>query len=491
MNHQFDTLIVIMGNQLFPSLDTLKPDFSTLVFMAEDLQLCKRYRYHRMKLVLVLSAMRSYRDRMQQYYPVEYWSIDGKGQHKSFVEKLSTTLHSHHIKHIKCFEIPDRDARHLVENFCSSHHIKLSVYPSPGFLTPLSEFKAERMQHFYIRQRKRLNLLMVDNKPAGGSWSYDKENRKPLPRKIYIPEPNFPKQTDHTENIKSIIDKLFPDHPGDSSDFCFPTTRDQALHFFDDFLKHRFIKFGPYEDAISKTSPFIFHSVISPALNIGLITPEDIISKLCAYIDDENIPLSTLEGFIRQIIGWREYIYGMYRILNFNKNFFNHQRKLTKFWYNGTTGIPPLDTCIRRVHQYGYLHHIERLMIVGNLMLLCNIHPDDVYTWFMELFIDSSDWVMTPNVYGMSQFADGGQIATKPYIAGSNYILRMSNYAKGDWCSTVDGLYWRFINQHKAFFSSNPRMGIMIRSLEKLDKNRKQNIFAAAESFIERTTISA
>ncbi|MDZ7722492.1 MAG: FAD-binding domain-containing protein [candidate division KSB1 bacterium] len=286
----------------------------------------------------------------------------------------------------------------------------------------------------------------------------------------------------------SFVEKTFPDHPGSIAEFSLPTTRTQALSFFDDFLQNRFEQFGPYEDAINSEHPFLFHSIISPALNIGLVTPQDILDKLEPIMYAGDVHLPSLEGLIRQIVGWREYMYGMYRILNLKGNFFQQKRRLTQAWYEGTTGIPPLDHCIQKALRYGYLHHIERLMIVGNLMLLSGIHPKEVFTWFMELFVDSADWVMTPNVYGMSQFADGGQIATKPYIAGSNYILKMSNYKKGTWCDIADGLYWRFIEMHKDFFDTNPRMRIMTRALMNLDKNHKQTIFTAAESFIDRTT---
>ena len=198
-----------------------------------------------------------------------------------------------------------------------------------------------------------------------------------------------------------------------------------------------------------------------------------------------------MEGFLRQILGWREFIRGVYQ--NYSekmesKNYWGHKRKMTDAWYEGTTGIPPLDDAIKGAQEYGYTHHINRLMILSNVMNMCEIDPDEIYKWFMEMFIDSSEWVMVPNVYGMGTFADGGTFATKPYICGSSYMLRMSNFKKGDWCEIVDGLYWNFIEKNRDFFASNPRLGLMVRSLEKMNKDRKDAIYKAAHEFIDKHT---
>ena len=195
-----------------------------------------------------------------------------------------------------------------------------------------------------------------------------------------------------------------------------------------------------------------------------------------------------MEGFVRQIIGWREYVRGLYHTLDMRGNHFGHTGKLTKHWYDGTTGIEPLDDCIRRVNRIGYTHHIERLMVVGNIMLLSGIHPDEVHRWFMEMYIDSSDWVMIPNVFGMATFADGGIMSTKPYTCSSNYILKMSNYKKGDWCNIVDGLYWRFVEKNRSLYEKNIRLSFQLRLLERMDPDRKQMIFNKAERFISENT---
>ena len=191
---------------------------------------------------------------------------------------------------------------------------------------------------------------------------------------------------------------------------------------------------------------------------------------------------------MRQIMGWREFLRGIYHYYDLEENYFNHQRKLTKAWYEGTTGIPPLDDTIKKAQQYGYTHHIERLMVAGNLMLMSGLHPQEVYRWFMEMYVDSADWVMAPNVFGMSQFAEGGIFATKPYISGSNYLKKMSDYGQGDWCDIVDGLYWGFIDRHRETFAKNQRMGMMLATLKRMNPEKKERIFKAAEAWIQKVT---
>jgi deoxyribodipyrimidine photolyase-related protein len=236
------------------------------------------------------------------------------------------------------------------------------------------------------------------------------------------------------------------------------------------------MEFGIYEDAIHKENSILNHSVLSPMLNIGLLTPKLVIAKSLSYAKANNIPINSLEGFVRQITGWREFIRGIYESRGSDErtlNFWEFKRKIPASFYDGTTGMPPIDETIKRVLQTGYCNHIERLMILGNFMLLCEFDPDEVYKWFMELFIDAYDWVMVTNVYGMSQFADGGLMASKPYISGSNYIMKMSNYKKGEWQKAWDGLFWRFMDKQRTFFLSNPRLGMLVRMFDKMP-NEKQ-----------------
>jgi deoxyribodipyrimidine photolyase-related protein len=266
-----------------------------------------------------------------------------------------------------------------------------------------------------------------------------------------------------------------------------PLTRKAAIENLDYFLKIKFRDFGTYEDAILKEDTFLFHSGISNSLNIGLITPSDVIEKALNFAKTENIPINSLEGFIRQIIGWREFIRGIYQnhsVKQINGNYFNFSRELQSSWYIGTTGIEPLDDAINFSDKFGYTHHINRLMVIANIMTLCEVHPRAVYRWFMEMYVDASEWVMVPNVFGMGTFADGGIFSTKPYICGSNYILKMSNYKKGDWCNVVDGLYWLFIDRNMNKLKNNPRLTFMKKNLDNMNESRRELIFDAARQFI-------
>ena len=249
------------------------------------------------------------------------------------------------------------------------------------------------------------------------------------------------------------------------------------------------MEFGTYEDAIVAEGTILNHSVLTPMLNVGLITPEEIVGTSLLYAKENDVPINSTEGFIRQIIGWREFIRGVYETRGRDerlKHFWGFSKKIPPSFYDGTTGIYPIDQTIKKILKTGYCHHIERLMVLGNFMLLCEFDPDEVYRWFMELFIDAYDWVMVPNVYGMSQFADEGLFATKPYISGSNYLMKMSNYKKGDWQAVWDGLFWRFMHVNRDFFLKNPRLGMLVRTFDKMSDEKKENHLGNAEEFLRK-----
>ena len=474
--------------------------------MAEDLGLCTYFKHHKQKLVLFLAAMRSHADELREAgYTVEYHAFDlSKAPEKKpkYLERFTAYLKEHDIQSVEHFEIEDRDFENAFERAVEKAGVATAEHASPMFLTS-RELLEERlgkgkpfMARFYEWQRKRLGILVdADGKPAGGKWSFDAENRKRLPKKIDLPEEPWAQPTQHVRDLIPWVNEHFAKHPGalDEKGWWIPTTREQAQQWLADFLEQRFYNFGDYEDAISQRGVILFHSALTMPLNMGLLTPQEIVDAALAYSQANRINLNSLEGFIRQIIGWREFIHGIDRQFGEKQdeeNFFGHTRKLGKQWHAGTTGIPVLDDTISHLDQYGWCHHIERLMVLGNLMLLCEVDPKDAYEFFMEYFVDSSDWVMGPNVYGMALFSDGGIFATKPYISGSNYLIKMSDYPKGDWCDIVDGLYWRFVEKKQSYLKSNPRLSLMLGSLRKMDPARKEKIFTAAENFIAETTVA-
>jgi deoxyribodipyrimidine photolyase-related protein len=328
-------------------------------------------------------------------------------------------------------------------------------------------------------------LIDQNNNPIGGKWSFDEENRKKLPKNFIAPA--LPKFTADKIDLEvfNLVNLNFKDHPGHTSDYWLPTDRKNSYNWLKSFVLERLSNFGPFEDALSEKHDFINHSVLTPFLNTGLLTPDEIIIAVINEAKKQQYPINSVEGFIRQIIGWREFIRGIYQ--NYSEiqdtsNFWNHHRKLNDKWYTGDTGIAPLDHVIKKASKIGYAHHIERLMVVGSLMLLLEVHPQEAHRWFMEMFIDSSDWVMGPNVYGMTLHSDGGIFATKPYFCGSNYYKKMGDFKGGEWEIAVDGLYWMFIEKNKSFFNKNPRTSFMSKNLEKISKERKEQMFQAAEA---------
>ncbi len=487
--------VLILGNQLFDPtliLKRLGNEKNISFFMREDQELCTYFKFHQHKIIFFLAAMRTYANELKQNgLNIHYEEMDQNPV--SYEKALLAYLKLKNIKKVYHFEIEDKFFETRLQELFKKNDIESETWTSPMFLTTREEFKSYLkrskkpfMKVFYEAQRKNLKILIDQNlQPEGGSWSFDTENRLPLPAKVLPPDVPRVRPTEITKKVIELTEERFGSHPGSAKSFWLPVDRAGAFDWLENFLEERFAFFGPYEDAIPPHNDFVFHSVLTPFLNTGLLTPQEVVDRTLAYAKKNKISIASTEGFIRQIIGWREFIRGIYQ--NFSEqqessNFFKHKGMLTNHWYDGTTGIAPLDNTINKAVRLGYTHHIERLMVVGSLMLLLEVEPKEAYRWFMEMYIDSSDWVMVPNVYGMALFADGGIFATKPYFCGSNYYRKMGGYkASEKWCDGVDGLYWGFIEKHKTFFSKNPRLSMMVRTVEKMDPKRKAVIFKAAE----------
>lgn len=494
-------LFVILGNQLFPLQYVQKYKEDCIFFISEDYKFCTYEKHNKKKILFFLSCMRSYCDELKEAgFRVNYQSINDKNFKIDYLEKIKKAIINNKIKEIVTFEIEDKPFENKFKKFIKKEKVAWTVLQSPMFINSRATFKEyinnsnkPLMKTFYKETRINLNILIEDgNAPTGGKWSFDNENRKKLPKSIKIPkQPEF-KRTKHTLKLIDIINDQFKGHLGSTDNFWLATKRDDAIRLLDFFLEKKIELFGDYEDAVSSKDNVLFHSTLSPYINIGLITPHYIIKKTLDFHTKNNIRLNSLEGFIRQIIGWREFLRGIYQ--NYSKkmvseNFFNHRRRMKGSWYSGTTGLEPLDHTIKKAVNYGWSNHIERLMILANIMNLCEIEPKLVYKWFMEMYVDSSDWVMAPNIYSMGLFSDGGIFSTKPYISGSNYLLKMTDFNKGSWCLIMDGLYWRFINKNREFFLKNPRLSMMVRIFDKMEDKRKSTILKLAEIFIKKNTI--
>ena len=484
---------LIFPHQLFQSHE-IHHHCDRLILIEEQL-FFKEFAFHKQKLAFHRSSRRAHEAYLStKGLTVDYIeSIDPRSDIKLLIAEVSESGTSN----IHIINPTDNWLERKISSAIKLTSLNLIEYENPLFLNTrkdLSKFFREDKKSFfqtsfYKQERKRLGLLLDENKnPLGGKWTFDSENRKKFPKKRIPPSISFPSPNKYWLEALEYIELNFAHNPGQlSNNPIYPVDSARAITWFEEFLENRFNGFGDYEDAIVRDELILHHSVLTPMMNTGLLSPEYVINRTVDYIKTSDVPLNSAEGFIRQIIGWREFIRGMYECkggFSRTRNYWGFKRKIPASFYDGTTGILPVDDTIKKILKTGYCHHIERLMVLGNFMLLCEFDPDEVYRWFMELFIDSYDWVMVPNIYGMSQFADGGSFATKPYISGSNYLLKMSNYPKGDWQATWDGLFWRFMNEHRSFFLKNPRLSMLVRSFDKMDKNKQMSHLEAANQFI-------
>lgn len=483
--------VLIFPHQLFEENPAIQPDAE--VFLVEEFLFFKQYNFHRQKLKYHRATMKFYESFLRgKCLKVNY--IEST-QELADVRKLIPSLIVQGFTEIHFCDVSDNWLEKRIKNHADK--IKLVEHRTPMFLNSKDElatyFKSKKhyfQTDFYIQQRKKRQILLDANfKPTGGKWSFDAENRLKYPKNQIPPKFEFPNQNEFYKEAESYIKTNFNNNYGElKSDFVYPSTYAESRNWLKQFLENRFKEFGEYEDALVANEQILHHSVLTPMLNVGLLTPQEIIETTLDFAKKNDIPLNSLEGFIRQIIGWREFIRGVYEVAGTRErtmNFWNFKRKIPESFWTGETGIEPIDIVIKKVLETGYCHHIERLMVLGNFMLLCEFDPTEVYRWFMELFIDAYDWVMVTNVYGMSQFADGGLMATKPYISGSNYLSKMSDFPKGDWQKIWDALFWRFMDAHRDFFLKNPRLGMLVRTFDKMSNEKRFAHIETAENYLE------
>jgi deoxyribodipyrimidine photolyase-related protein len=487
-----NTVSFIFPHQLYQNTPSLKK--GSKVFLIEEALYFKQFNFHKQKLVLQRASMKFY----EQYLisigiDVKYVNAY---EAQSDCAMLIKEIASQGIRMLSIVDVVDNWLLKKIKIACSRWGINLQIQDTPNFLNTnasIADFFNNRKTYFqtdfYTWQRKQRDILMDNNaKPVGGKWTFDAENRVKFPKKEVVPKITLPMENLFMEEAKNYVLKYFPKNYGSiEAPHLFATNFKDAEKWLNDFLENRFEKFGVYEDAIVSNEIVLHHSVLSPMLNIGLLNPKQIIDKALEFGLKKSIPLNSIEGFVRQIIGWREFIKIIYEREGSKQrttNYWNFKRKIPASFWTGTTGILPIDITIKKVLKTGYCHHIERLMVLGNFMLLCEFDPNEVYHWFMEMFIDAYDWVMVPNVYGMTQFADGGLMTTKPYISGSNYLMKMSDYEKGEWQGVWDGLFWRFMHVHRNFFLKNPRLGMLVGTFDKMSLEKQQTHLNQASIFL-------
>lgn len=486
---------LLFPHQLFASHEVYQN--GDPIYLIEEHLFFKEFNFHKTKIAFHRASMKRHEEYLKEK-GVEVVYISTVNQ-LSDIRELVCNLQKKGFEKIHYINPTDNWLEKRLKESSIEKSIELIEYENPLFINSREDlaqfFKPDKKSFFqttfYKQQRLKRNILIEhEDQPRGGKWSFDGDNRKKYPKDKIPPSIQFPDQDEFWKEAIEYVNQHFLNNIGQlPQNSCYPTSHESSKAWLDQFFEYRFHGFGDYEDAIVKNETYLHHSMLTPMMNVGLISPMEVINKAIYFANNSGVPINALEGFLRQILGWREFIRGMYEVkgsFSRTRNFWGFERKIPASFYDGTTGIVPIDETIKQVLKTGYCHHIERLMVLGNFMLLCEFDPDEVYRWFMELFIDAYDWVMVPNVYGMSQFADGGLFATKPYISGSNYLKKMSDYKKGDWQLSWDGLFWRFMHVNRDFFLKNPRLGMLVRTFDKMSEEKKQNHLTKAEDFLNK-----
>ncbi|MGA1932201.1 cryptochrome/photolyase family protein [Arcobacter sp. YIC-464] len=457
-------LFLVYPHQLFEDITNFR---NKKIVLVEEPLFFTQYEFHIQKLVLHRASMKFYENYLKEKgFEVEYYEDE-------------TYLAKYKNEKVFVYELFDN----YLEKKVYPNFQKINTLKNPNFIHPND--KSKFLHHFYMNRRKELNIFMENGKPLYGKYSFDSENRKKLPKDIFIPA-TLSYENRYILEAKEYCRKF--KFIGISDEFNYPISFDEARLQLDYFIKEKFENFGDYQDAITKDTNliYLFHSNISSSLNIGLLDLNYVIEKIV----NADAPYNAKEGFIRQIIGWREFMLKIYEddgVRLRNSNFFEFKNSMPKAILEAKSGIDILDDVIKKVDKTAYAHHIERLMILGNIFLLLEIKPNDVYEYFMKNYIDAYDWVMVGNVYGMSGFSDGGSITTKPYIASSNYLIKMSDYSKKEpWCKIFDALYWRFLHKYSHLFKDNPRMKMQISLLNRMSEDKLNEHLKTANDYIKK-----
>jgi len=503
------TLRMVLGDQCSESLSALSDldPARDVVLMAEVMAECTYVKHHPKKIVLVLSAMRHFAAGLRaRGVQVDYIMLDDEANSGSLRGEMLRAVARHRPGRIVATEPGEW---RLLEDMRAWHElaeIEADIRDDDRFLCKIREFRSwaqgrgnVRMEFFYREMRRRYGVLMDEGEPAGGQWNYDPENRKPLPKRIAPPPvPRFEPDTT-TREVMALVAARFPDHFGAVDGFSFPVTRQDAEAALADFLLHRLPHFGDWQDTMKAGESTLYHALVSTSINCGLLRPHEVVQAAEAAWRSGAAPLNAVEGFVRQILGWREFVRGIYwsRMPDYQHlNALGATRRLPWFYWSAETRMNCLRHAIGDTKAHAYAHHIQRLMVIGNFALLAGLHPDDVDEWYLIVYADAYQWVEMPNVRGMALHADGGVIGSKPYAGSGAYINRMSDYcrgchydvkqATGERGCPYNALYWDFIARHRDRFAGNPRMAMPVRTLDKMDPARRQAIRDRAADFLAR-----
>jgi len=496
-------LVLILGDQLSDSLSSLRrrDPSQTVVLMAEVMGEVTYVRHHRKKIVLVLAAMRHFAARLRAAgWRVDYVALDDEGNTGTLGGELERAVRRHGASAVFLTAPGEWRLKLEADGWAAALGVPVTVIEDDRFIASHADFetwaegrKALRMEFFYREMRRRTGLLMDGEAPAGGRWNFDVENRAPPAGGLFLPEPLRHDPDAGTQAVLEMVARRFPDGFGSLDDFRFAVTREQAQASLAYFLEVALPRFGDDQDGMLQASPYLHHAVLSPYLNIGLLEPLEVCKAVETAWRGGGVPLNAAEGFIRQVIGWREYVRGVYwreGPAYVFRNALEARRPLPDFYWTGQTGMACLQAAISQTLDLAYAHHIQRLMVTGNFALLAGVDPHVLHEWYLGAYADAFEWVEAPNTIGMSQYADGGLLGSKPYAASGSYIHRMSDYCggcaydvkarSGTGACPFNRLYWDFIDRHADRFASNPRMAQSVRTLERMGEDRRRELRADA-----------
>jgi len=506
-------LRIILGDQLSDELATLTdldPEHD-IVLMMEVEQESTYVRHHKQKIVLVLSAMRHFAASLRERgVTVDYVRLDAPENTGRFTTEVQRAVVRHRPHRIVMTEPSEWRVQALVEGWAALMGIPVEVRADDRFFASRARFAAWargrrswRMEHFYREMRREHGILIEGDQPAGGEWNYDQANRKSLPAGTVLPDrPRFLPDA-ITREVMALVEQRFGEHFGELENFGWPVSRADALRALDDFMDDCLPSFGDYQDAMKAGESFLFHSLLAPALNLGLLSPREVCRAAEAAWRAGRAPLNAVEGFVRQILGWREYVRGVYWTLMpdyADRNALQATRKLPAFYWTGETPMNCLREAIGSTARYAYSHHIQRLMVTGNFALLAGLAPAEIERWYLAVYADAFEWVEMPNTLGMAVFADGGQMASKPYAASGAYIDRMSDFCdacaydvkqkSGPKACPFNYLYWAFLIRQKDRLSGNARLAMPYRTLGSWPQERKAAILAEADTFLDQLDVN-
>jgi deoxyribodipyrimidine photolyase-related protein len=498
------TLILVLGDQLTLSLSSLNDcaQQDAVVLIAEVMEEATYVRHHKKKIAFLFSAMRHFAIELRLAgWTVDYVTLDDPENSGSLSGEVERAKTRHHCSKVQLTEPGEWRLMEEIRGWANT-----TMLPDDRFIAGHEEFeqwadgrKSLRMEYFYRDMRRKTGLLMNGEKPEGGQWNFDHDNRKVAQRDLLMPQPMRFVPDAITKKVLALVGERFVGHFGDLEPFWFGSSRAQAEDAFNHFLDTGLARFGDYQDAMLRDEKFLYHAIVSIYLNCGLLDPLAMCLAVEARYHAGEVPLNAAEGFIRQVIGWREYVRGIYwlKMPGYTSgNALNATRPLPDFYWTANTNMACVKACVTQTREEAYAHHIQRLMVTGTFALIAGINPQELHEWYLAVYADAYEWVELPNTIGMSQFADGGLLASKPYAASGAYIDRMSDYCgtcaysvklkAGEKACPFNYLYWNFIARHKERLAGNPRMGQMVRTYERFDDARRMEIASDAKRFLAR-----